>query len=171
MPVPAAATTAVAGQPARASAQFNALAAQMAFALNPPSVRAHQTAAQSVASNTATVVTLDAETVDTDGIHSLTTNTSRLTIVSGGTYRVTGTCGLNAGTGVVTVRLTKNGVVTTAVRTMLGASSAVYTPITDEIPCVATDYVEMTVTHTNSTAINTTASSDTVFLQARWVSI
>jgi hypothetical protein len=56
-------------------------------------VRLTKSATQSLANNTGTKITWDTETYDTDGFHSLVTNTSRITIPSGkaGYYSITAT--------------------------------------------------------------------------------
>lgn len=58
----------------------------------PPSCQAYNSAAISIPNNDGTVVTLDSERYDTDTMHSLATNTSRLTFNTSGIYIVTFLC-------------------------------------------------------------------------------
>lgn len=89
MPVPTAPTTAVAGQPTRASLQFNALAAQVAWLLSPPLCIMKQTVAQAaLVTGTFNDVLWDTEEIDRDGGHSTVTNTNRYTAVTAGWYEV-----------------------------------------------------------------------------------
>ena len=74
--------------------------------------RAYLTAAASVSSGVETVVSLDSEDFDTDGFHSLVTNTSRLTIPVGlaGIYVVSASIGFGANSaGIRTTHIYKNG--------------------------------------------------------------
>lgn len=62
------------------------------FILNPPRVSAYHNAAISLTHNTGTVVSLNSEYYDTDGMHSTSTDNSRLTVVTPGVYIVTFVC-------------------------------------------------------------------------------
>jgi hypothetical protein len=53
--------------------------------------KAYKAAAQSIADNTATVITLDTEIFDTDTIHDTVTNNSRLTCKTAGNYTIVAT--------------------------------------------------------------------------------
>lgn len=56
---------------------------------NPPMVRARTTTAQSIPNATETVVTFDLEDYDTDNMHSIVTNTGRITFNTAGVYLIT----------------------------------------------------------------------------------
>ena len=172
MPVPIAPTAAVAGQAARAGVQFNNLAAQVAFLLDPPSVFAYQGVAQSIANATVFGITLDGELVDTDNVHSLVTNTTRFTIVTPGRYRVFGQVvwGPSA-TGYRGLRLLKNGTMTVISRVAATPTAALYMQIYDEIVCVAGDYIEMAGEQTSGGTLGTGIGPDSTFLKARWAGI
>jgi hypothetical protein len=74
------------------SAKLNAATkTPLDFLLNPPRVNAYSSATTTVASttSTATLVTLESESWDTDSMHSTTSNTSRITINTSGQYLVT----------------------------------------------------------------------------------
>lgn len=60
------------------------------FLLARPILKARQTAAQSIANNTHTALTFGAETVDSSGMHSTSSNTSRATAVYPGWYSADG---------------------------------------------------------------------------------
>jgi hypothetical protein len=72
------------GSSATVAARFSAIEAIV------PYVQVTRSAAQLIATNTNTVVTWDTEAVDTDSIHSTSSNTSRLTVPTGkgGTWLV-----------------------------------------------------------------------------------
>ncbi len=84
-----------------------------------------KSSAQTLASNTATVITFDTELFDVDGYHSNTTNNSRMTIPSGkaGYFFLYAKFRLDAGgsTGGFELRILKNG---TAVSSLFSASPA-----------------------------------------------
>lgn len=58
------------------------------FILRPPQCIAYRNGALSLATSTTTVVPLNVEEIDTDGMHSTSTNPSRITIVTPGRYEV-----------------------------------------------------------------------------------
>ena len=169
MPVPVAPTAAVAGQAARAGVQFNTLAAQVAFLLDPPSVFAFQNVSQSTATGVITSITMDSEATDTDNVHSLVTNTSRLTIVTAGRYRVVGSLLWNANaTGLRAVKLLKNGVSFATTQTVANGTQLGYMQVCDEIICAVGDYLELAGVQTSGGALSTGGGSDSTFIKARW---
>jgi hypothetical protein len=58
------------------------------FFWNPPRVMVHHSAGQSLASGTFTLLTWDTEWFDSDGMHSTSTNPSRLTCITAGIYEI-----------------------------------------------------------------------------------
>ena len=52
--------------------------------------RAYHSAAQSIATAAWTALALDSEYIDSDGMHDLVTNNSRLTVINAGTYMLGG---------------------------------------------------------------------------------
>ena len=141
------------------------------FLRNPPRARAWQSVAQTIATGTVTALTFTNEDVDTEGIHSQVTNTSRMTIVSAGRYRVIAGCGIagNA-TGTRTLRITKNGATIAAVRLPGNATAAQIMQLTEEILCVAGDYIEVTIQQDSGVGLATSATTDTCYLHVVWVS-
>jgi len=103
---------------------------------------------QTITNNTYTALTWDTEDFDTDGFHSTSSNTSRITIPSGkgGYYLFTGQVGWDDNTtGVRILKLYKNG--TEVPRTGYLEPNAQYPTMsmTTILSLVATDYVEMYV--------------------------
>ena len=102
---------------------------------------------QTIATATNTALTWDTEDFDTDGFHSTSSNTSRITIPSGkgGYYLFTGTVAWDDNaTGFREVTLFKNG---TKVRRFTSKPNDQYPSqiVTAILSLVATDYVEMYV--------------------------
>lgn len=63
--------------------------ADLDFLANPPACRATRSAAKSIANAAETFIDFDAETYDTDSMHSTVTNNTRITINTAGLYLVT----------------------------------------------------------------------------------
>ena len=172
MPVPIAPTAAVAGQAARAGVQFNNLAAQVAFLLDAPFVSAYAATGQAVVTSTATAILMDAELVDTDNVHSLLTNTSRLTIVTAGRYRVVGQVAWTANaTGLRDATLLKNGTSSAITRVPASATGLHYQQVYDEILCAVGDYIELAGTQSSGGNLSTGSGVSTTFLKARWAGV
>jgi hypothetical protein len=102
---------------------------------------------QSIANNTNTAITFDNETIDTDGFHSTSSNTSRITIPTGkgGKYLLTATLQFNsagASGGSRRLLIYKNGTsilhITSVPRDGFNSSSASFI-----VSAVATDYFEV----------------------------
>ena len=66
----------------------NNITAVLNFLMAPPILRVRQTSAQSLTTGTLTAITLDTEDVDSSGMHSTVSNTSRATAVYPGWYWV-----------------------------------------------------------------------------------
>lgn len=65
------------------------------FMLNAPLCVLTNSAAQTINPGVETPLTFDTEAVDSDGMHSLSTNTDRLTAVTPGWYQVAGSAGFS----------------------------------------------------------------------------
>ena len=132
-----------------------------------------QTSAQTLTTSTDTVITFNAETFDTDGFHSTSTNTGRITIPAGlgGYYRFYFTVGLNAQTnGRRQCSLRKNGTDTlfTVETSELGVAFVNPTlTSTGTVSLVATDYLECVYYQDSGSSINTngTAARDNFGVQ------
>jgi hypothetical protein len=145
------------------------------FADDKPRARVYRTSAQSIPSGAATMVLFDAERYDVGGCHSTVSNTSRLTVPSGGDglYVMGANLLLAAAAGGARqCGLRINGSV------FLGITSAVpetiygnYFAISTEYELAAGDYVEVFVFQDTGAAVNLAATggphtSDFFF---RWV--
>ena len=119
--------------------------------------------AQSVNDSTLTMVNLDSELFDTDGFHSTSTNTPRMTIPSGkgGKYLIVGQVAIGAGSGqgAREVYIFKNASSGTPLLTNYPMPNTLQfypTFMQVSIICnlVAGDYVQMGAVHNQGTAIN-----------------
>lgn len=84
--------TFVAGEVVTA-AHFNTnINGPLLFLLAPPILELRQTVSQNLTTSTATAITFTTEDVDSSGMHSTVSNTSRATAVYPGWYRSSGAC-------------------------------------------------------------------------------
>jgi hypothetical protein len=114
---------------------------------------------QAITTATATALTFDTESFDTDGFHSTATNTSRITIPSGkdGKYLVTPQVRSEANsTGRRILALYKNGsiVLLNQFEQVPSATGAVTIGNSFIISLVATDYIELYYTQTSGGNLN-----------------
>jgi hypothetical protein len=142
------------------------------FLIAPPRCHAYQSVAQTLTTGTTgAVVTFTSEEVDTDGIHSTSSNTSRFTIVTAGRYRFIGQVGFASNaTGQRGAFLQKNGTRVTTTRHQATNGVSHYQQVTDEILCSAGDYVELLAMQSSGGNLDTVAGSNETFLHAVWVS-
>jgi hypothetical protein len=118
---------------------------------NANGVTFYATGSQSIANNTNTALTGTLEYFDTDGYHSTSTNTSRITIPSGlgGKYLVTSTVNWDkSATGSRVAKIFKNGAATVPLfYDVIVGSSAEYVnnKLSAVIDLVAGDYIELYV--------------------------
>jgi hypothetical protein len=129
--------------------QYNGTAWVSPQALSvPPLCRANQTGNTSIANNTTTAMPFNAENYDTDGMHSTTSNTTRLTVVTAGVYALTAqvTWDIN-NTGIRVINLRLNGATNIAFcsQTNNGASNFTEMTVSTQYSLAAADYVEATV--------------------------
>jgi hypothetical protein len=107
------------------------------------------TTSQTVSNATDTILTFDSEAWDTDGFHSTSSNTSRITIPAGlgGKYLVTmNTSPALSGTGGRYMELYKNGArLINDIGVVGSASQYINVAGTFVVNLVATDYIEMLV--------------------------
>jgi hypothetical protein len=148
-------------------------AAELNDCFDPPRCRLTKSGTQSIANNTTTAVTFDVEDIDDGGMHSTTTNTSRITIPTGGggTYLI----GAHAefaqnATGIRTLLLVVNGTSTqsTVRDNSPSGSNATRLACTTLVSLVAGDYVEAQVVQTSGGNLNVAATCN---LWACWVAI
>jgi len=110
----------------------------------------------SISNATNTALTFDSENFDTDGFHSTSSNTSRITIPSGkeGKYQITGALTwANAG-GARRLDIFKNGTVYCRVQDFGDASNQTYQNISAVLNLGANDYVELFVFQNSGSSLN-----------------
>lgn len=125
------------------------------------SAYAFNSAVQSIPNNTPTALTFDSEVFDHGGIHSTTTNASRITIPTGGAgvwaFVAQATFAANA-TGIRYVQLVAGGLLTLAA-TQINAGAAVVLSLNASVitTCVDGDFFEVFVLQNSGGALNVTA--------------
>ena len=127
--------------------------------------RVSNTAAISVTSGTATILTFDTERWDTDTIHSTAVNTGRLTATTAGRYQMTGHVewAASLGQGQRMLEVLLNGatvIAATECGRMPTEPRAMPCTITTHYNLAATDYVELRVTQRASGTLNVNASGN-----------
>ena len=105
-------------------------------------------ATKTISNNTNTAVTFDSEKFDTDGFHSTTTNTSRITIPTGkaGKYLINGSViWANNATGGRVLWIYKNGTAYARTQNFANASEQGWVNISTIVDLAVGDYVELYV--------------------------
>lgn len=125
---------------------------------DPPSCRAFHAANQSIANNTLTTVALNLEQYDTDTLHDLVTNNSRLTFTTAGKYIVTFNGVWNkttAASGDRMAQIRKNGtdILAFESKRMGGADLFIGHSLVVQDAFAATDYVEARVQQVSGAAL------------------
>lgn len=156
------------------------------FLLNRPRVKVYDSTGVSIQnSDGETLLTWDTEEFDTDGMHSTSSNTSRLTAVTSGVYEIIlhidwqPLNAANGGTRWVTIQKNNSGGVTMATANEIAADAINVLPNDGNIQAshiiiqhflTAGDYVEAVVRNTASTARSTNGGTDPqTFFAARWI--
>jgi hypothetical protein len=124
--------------------------------------QAHQTVAQSIPIATDTALTFPAEDYDTDGGHSVSSNTSRYTAQTAGVYKVWGAYhSLSANTDYgAFIRVNGTSGAYSYSRAAKPASGDCYLPVAPvEIGLAVGDFVEICVRQTSTGALNTSTSN------------
>jgi hypothetical protein len=156
--------TIVAGEDPFPSSKLVALADCMTFSQNPPACRAYRSTTLAIATATRTAVPLDAERWDTDGIHSTSVNTSRLTCQTAGRYSIVGHLGWVStnSTGTRQAEIRVNGATILAAQGVPANSDQQLLTVATEWPLAVGDYVELTAYQTggiSQSVLNTGAYS------------
>ena len=160
------------------AAEWNTdLTDNITFLGNPPRVSAYRSSDLAVTTATETIVTLNAETYDTDSMHSTSSNTGRLVASTAGLYLCRLRVFFETNTsGYRWARIYLNGVGVTVIdeASAENPSSAVSTSLLCEVEQFLDvgEYVEASVYHTRGSNLNLlgTGSRLTRF-SARWVAI
>lgn len=167
--------TFVVGEVATASNVNNNTVTLGNFLLAPPLAILSQSAAQSIANATATGLTFNTETIDTDNGHSTVTNTSRYTGQTPGYYLLTGVydAAPNAtGARQLWFRLNGTGAEVGFEDNPAGSSGASDTALSSsDIVFLngTTDYVEAVVSQSSGAALNTGTAHGGSRLTVLWV--
>ena len=117
---------------------------------------------QSIANITYTTLTFDSETYDTDGFHSTSSNTSRLTIPAGkgGKYQITTSMALGStGTYLYGSLLRKNGADLQYIDWRNATTSGNYDAWSFIVELAAADYLEWQVYQASGAAVNAKGNS------------
>ena len=123
----------------------------------PDGARVYNSANQSIADKTTTALTFDSERYDNGGLHSTTSNTSRLTAQKAGKYYIWANVQLAANaTGLRTLTLRRNGTTGIANLQRQGLSSPPFTETISTIAhLAAADYVEVTLYQDSGVSLST----------------
>lgn len=136
---------------------------------DPPFVDAFSTVNLSIANDTLTVVAMNSEKEDTDTMHNPSSNNSRVTFTTTGTYLITlnATWNKNA-TGIRLAQIRKNGSDVLGMESKKAGGSDLYVghSITVIDQFTATDYVEAQVRQTSGGSLIITSESYSPFLTA-----
>ena len=148
-----------AGDPLPA-AYLNTTRANGAWFSEPPQCSVYNSSVQSVPDATITAMLCGSESLDNNGMHSTTSNTSRITAVAAGRYTFTGTASFAANaTGMRRLTFRLNG--TTEYDLVQVAASSVLSNVilsaSRTFTLAVNDYAEMTVYQSSGGALNVTA--------------
>lgn len=148
-----------AGNPLPA-AYLNTGRANGAWFSEPPQCSVYNSSAQSVPDATVTALLCASESLDNNGMHSTTSNTSRITAVAAGRYTMTGTASFAANsTGMRRITFRING--TTQYDLVQVAASSVLSNVilsgSRTFTFAVNDYVELIVYQSSGGALNVTA--------------
>lgn len=134
--------------------------------------RAYHNTTQSITTATVTALSLNSEHYDTDTIHDLVTNNSRLTCKTAGIYEVIGMVGFAAnatGWRASAIRLNGTTYLAQERRMNIGAADAAYLQVVTRWPLIVNDYIELMVEQTSGGALSTvrTANVSCEFMMTR----
>ncbi len=133
--------------------------------------RIYNSSSQTLPNATVTTLTFNSEIFDTDGFHSTSTNTSRITIPTGkaGYYQLSASIyfGIGNATGIRALSITKNG---TRVIGLDNSGAVDQTLNLSGIENLAVnDYIEFTIYHTMGYDQSAYGDQDFTFLQAQYL--
>jgi hypothetical protein len=152
-------------------------AAELNDCFSPPRCRLTHSAAQSTTSGTPLALAFDTETVDSGGMHSTSSNTSRITVPSGGSgmYLLGANIEFAANaTGVrdLNIRLNNSTIIGSARATSASGTTPTRLTVTTIYPLNVGDYVEAVVNQTSggNLNLNSAAEFSPIFF-AQWVAV
>ena len=116
----------------------------------------------SIANNTVTALTMNSERSDTDGMHSTSVNTSRLTCVTPGTYIITGNAAFASNaTGIRVLSIRANGTTDLAkVDSDAVATDVTVLSVSKVVTLGVGEYVELTVYQNSGGNLNVQANTN-----------
>ena len=164
------------GQTTGVSTALQTYETDLTFLLNPPRVQCtNSTGIVLPTSGTYTLLTWDTETFDTDGMHSTSSNTSRLTATTAGYYKVTFIVAFPANTtGQRTLMLRKNAAGSSGGGTLIlpyimgsGIAQTWTFQWNGTIPLAAGDYLEGFAVQFSGATMTLPANSYSMF-EAVW---
>ena len=127
--------------------------------------RVYNSAAISIPNNTATILTFNSERYDTDGLHSVSVNTDRLTCTRSGVHLISASIQFAAAAGgrrqlyfVVTPLLGGAAAVAAEQRTPIGVTAADQITISAIYSLSAGDYVQLVAYQNSGGALNVDAA-------------
>jgi hypothetical protein len=130
-----------------ASADWNTHADDLTFLHQPPSCRVMRTATQAIGTSSDTAILFTGERWDTDNMHSILTNTSRITINTAGVYMVGGCIEFDNDAGgsfrQLSVRVNGSTHIVMTLDNSPDASIVSRQSVTTAYSFAATDYVEL----------------------------
>lgn len=155
------------------AAYLNSVAAAANFLLNPPMCRATQITTGQVLTTSGTyyAVSFNGEDYDTDGIHSTSTNPTRLVAQTDGKYQIIAQISFAQNTtGYRKTYINANGVqiATATIPTVTGAASGVVAVASAQL--VAGQYVEVYAMQTSGGSLALSVSPGETMCEMRWVS-
>lgn len=161
----------VAGEVVTSAYMNNNVTGPTAWLLAPAICQLRQIVAQSIANNSYTAVTFTAEDVDTTGMHSTVSNTSRMTAVYPGWYHHDGGSSIVAGaTGVRGCRWAVNGTAVNASGLLFPANAAATISAARSMLIFLNvgDYSELQQYQNQGSAQNTVATAESQASATAW---
>jgi hypothetical protein len=149
------------------------------FLLNPPQASANHTAGTSLTTSTWTLVSLGAEQFDTDVMHDIVTNNSRMIAKTAGKYLITAktTYAINA-TGIRRISVEKNGAGVQGAGTQIeinskNALAGMTAPVmvTTQVVMAANDYLEVFAWQSSGGNLALSTGDRNTYLEMLWVGV
>lgn len=120
----------------------------------PPACRVYASGNQSIGNATFTAVTFNSERFDTDGMHSTSVNTARVTAATAGIYQITGHLVFASGSGTRNARIRLNGVTSIAEQETPVTTATRAVTVTCLYELAVGDYVELLAYQDSGGALN-----------------
>jgi len=137
----------------------------------PAMCRISQSGGQTINDATNTTITFSAEQFDTDGMHDLVTNNSRITINTAGVYLVVGSLNYTAGVSDdAALNILKNGSGGNGAFVSFGpANTSAGMTTTTVLNLVVTDFLQLQAYQNNSANTSRTTDTTATYLSAVWI--